>query len=213
MPRTERDIHLQAYAFYLEKGAYADKAFLKAFEAKFGKTIRTFWNWYKDFGWADREAERVEEVIEEAVEELTETGKIDPKEIIIGFLGLVQHRMSEAGERLEYLKAIFATSFDRIPTPENTEKEIRKNKQEPIIIESVLDMDRLSRAIQRVAREEQTWIRSTLLLIGEPESITEEKIIVEFVGLDEDELRNAKQILPDGTAGVSEGDEEIPNTT
>lgn len=212
MPRIERKVHLEAYAFYLKKGAYADKAFLKAFEAKFGKTARTFWNWYKDFEWADREAERVNEVVDEAVEELTETGKIDPKEIIVGFLDLVKYRMTDAGERMEYLKGIFGTSFSRIPTEKNTAEKIRANKQEPIIVETILDMDRLSRAIQRIAREEQAWMRSTLLLIGEPESITEEKIIVEFVGLDENELRNAEQSLPDATTGVSEADEEIPNT-
>ncbi len=206
MPQAEKEIHRQAYAFYLEQGAYADKAFLKAFQKKFNKTARTFWNWYKDFGWSEREAERVEEIVEEAVEELTESGEIDPTEIIVGFLALVKYRMNEAGERLEYLKAIFATSFDRIVSPTNPEP---KN---PIVVDSILDMDRLSRAIQRIAREEQSWIRSTLLLIGEPESIIEEKIIVEFVGLDEDEFRNAKQTVPDDT-GVPAKDEEIPDTS
>lgn len=207
MPPTERAIHHKAYAFYLEKGAYADKAFLKAFQSKFGKTARTFWNWYKDFGWSDREADRVNEVVEEAVEELTETGELDPKDIILGFLDLVKYRMIDAGERAEYLKGIFATAFDRIPSPDNPEPE------HPIIVETILDMDRLSRSIQRIAREEQAWMRSTLLLIGEPESIIEEKIIVEFVGLDENELRNAEQILPDDAAGVSEADKNTPNTT
>jgi len=207
MPRTEKEIHRQAYAFYLEHGAYADKAFLKAFQDRFNKTARTFWNWYKVFGWANREPERVEEVRVDAVEELEKTGRIDPKDIVLGFLDLVQYRMNEAGERLEYLKGIFATSFDRIATPENPKPE------NPIIVDTILDMDRLSRAIQRIAREEQSWVRTTLLLIGEPESIIEEKIIVEFVGLDENELRNAEQTVPDDTAGNRTADEETPNTS
>jgi hypothetical protein len=207
MPRTEKNIHLQAYAFYMKEGGYADKAFLEAFRKKFGKSARTFWRWYKDFGWGQREAERVDQVIEEAVAELSEAGKLDPSEIILGFLDLVQHRMTEAGERAEYMKAIFATAFDRIPSADNP------NPENPIVIKDILDMDRLSRAIQRIMREEQAWIRSTLLLVGEPEAITEDRILVEFVGLDEDEFRNADQSFPDDTAGVSEGDKEIPDTS
>ncbi len=208
MPKVEKAIHLQAFKLYMEMGGMSP-AFFARFRTAFGKSRRTAYDWEKDLNWK----ERADVPIDEAVEELEEAGKLDPSQIILGFLDLVQHRMTEAGERVEYMKGIFATAFDRIPTPENTVEMIRENKQEPLVIKDILDMDRLSRAIQRIMREEQAWIRSTLLLIGEPEAITEEKILVEFVGLNEDEFRNADQTLPDDTAGVSAGDEEIPDTT
>lgn len=208
MPKVEKAIHLQAFKLYMEMGGMS-KAFLSAFVGKFGKSGRTAERWQKDLNWK----ERANVPIDEAIVELEETGKLDPSEIILGFLDLVRHRMTEAGERVQYMKGIFATAFDRIPTPENTVEMIREKKQEPLEIKDILDMDRLSRSIQRIMREEQAWIRSTLLLIGEPEAITEDRILVEFVGLDEDEFRNAEQSLPDDTARVSEGNKEIPNTS
>lgn len=204
MPKVEKAIHLEAFKLYMEFGE-VNKEFLARFGTEFGKSARTAKRWAKELNWK----ERAKPPIDEVVEELEEAGKLDAREIILGFLDLVQHRMTEAGERAEYMKAIFATAFDRIPTPDNPEEGIDK----PIVITDILDMDRLSRAIQRIMREEQAWIRSTLLLIGEPEAITEEKIIVEFVGLDENEFRNADQSLPDDTAGVSEGNKEIPDTS
>lgn len=167
MPKVEKAIHLDAFKLYMEMGGI-NLDFLGKFGKKFGKSKSTAYGWEKAFDWKAR----AKEPISEAVRELEAEQKLDATELIGGLLDLCQNRMDGLATQAGYIKAIFATAFDRITTGQ-------------LKVESISDLKELVLAQSRLARDEQAYMRLVLTLIGEPEKIMEDRMILQFVGLPE----------------------------
>ncbi len=171
MPKVEKAIHLDAFKLYMQFGMMS-KEFLRKFEKQTGKAGKTAYSWEKDFNWK----ERAKEPIDEAIEELKETDKLNAEELISGLLDLCRNRMAGLETQSGYFKAIFGTAFERIVTPDNP------NPENPIVVNSIADLRELTLAQSRLIRDEQGYMRLLLTLVGEPEKIMEERMIVQFVG-------------------------------
>jgi hypothetical protein len=159
LPKVEKAIHLDAFKLYMEMGGMSP-AFLSQFVAKFGKTDRTAQRWEKDLGWR----ERIKKPVDDAVEDLSKLRELNAEELISGFLDLCRTRVSAIGIRASYIEAIFATAFERIPSPENP------HPDNPLEIKSIEDMERIVRMQSLMEKEEQAWAKLSLLLVGEPDS-------------------------------------------
>lgn len=193
MPKNENANHLKAYQLYMEMGGMSP-AFFARFRIEFGKSRRTAYDWEKSFGWK----ERAKQPLEEALENLQEAGTLDAEELVSGFLDLCRARIEDAGLWSEYFKGIFATAFERIPNPENPEPE------NPLVVGSIRDMVDLARAQTMLMRTEQAWVRLCLTLVGEPERIMEDRMIVELVGMTEDDFTSIDQSVADTSSEVPE---------
>ncbi len=197
MPQVEKPLHLEAFRLYTQYGGRT-KAFMTEFVQKFGRNDRTARRWEKDFDWEARAAEP----IEEAITELQEEGKLRTEELVEGLLDLTRTRMDGIAFKHSQLDAIFATAVDRIPTKKNPEPD------NPIEIESLSQLNELILAGSRLIREEQGYMRIVLALVGEPEQALEEKMLVEFVGLDEDVFTDAEQSSQNTSAESGATDQE-----
>lgn len=172
MPKVEKQIHLDAYMLYVAMGGM-NPGFLQKFAKDFGKSENTAYRWAQSFGWE----QRAQEPIDEAIEELKESDKLNAEELISGLLDLCRNRMDGLETQSGYLKAIFGTVFERIVTPDNPKP---KN---PIVVNSIGDLKELVLAQSRLIRDEQGYMRLLLTLVGEPEKIMEDRIIVQYAGL------------------------------
>lgn len=167
MPKNEKAIHLDAFKLYMQFGMMS-KEFLREFEKKTGKAGKTAYSWEKDFDWK----ERAKKPIIEAVEKLEAEQTINAEGLITGLLDLCQNRMEGLETQAGYLKAIFATSFDRIQAGQ-------------LKVESISDLKELVLAQSRLVRDEQAYMRLVLTLVGKPEQILEDRMIVQWVGVPE----------------------------
>jgi len=165
MPKVEKAIHLDAFKLYMQYGAITPE-FLSAFAKQTGKTEKTAYRWQADLDWK----ERAKEPISEAVKELEAEQKIDAQELISGFFDLYQNRLESIGVKSSYIDAIFATTFDRIPTPENP------NPKDPLQVKTIEDLRWLVKMNADLMKEEQTWAKMALVLVGEPDSRSETTI-------------------------------------
>lgn len=165
MGKLETAITLEAFMMYMEHGGIS-LDFLGKFQQKFGKGKSTAYGWEKDLDWK----ERAKQPIQEAVEELTEAQKLNAEEVIIGLLDLCQTRMDGLSTKAGYIDAIFSTAFDKIQAGQ-------------LKVETISDLAELIRAQSRLVRDEQAFMRLVLTLVGKPETIMEERMIVEFAGL------------------------------
>ena len=172
MPKVEKAIHLDAFKLYMQYGE-VNQEFLSRFGTEFGKSARTAKRWAEELNWK----ERAKEPIDEAVEDLKESQKLNAEELISGLLDLCRNRMDGLEAQSGYLKAIFGTVFERIVTPDNP-----KPKKTPIEVESIPDLKELILAQSRLIRDEQGYMRLLLTLVGEPEKIMEDRMIVQFIG-------------------------------
>lgn len=197
MPKVEKPLHLEAFKLYAEMGGMSQE-FLSHFVARFDKSVRTAQRWEKNLDWKRRAAEP----INEAIEELQEEGKLRTEELVEGLLDLTRVRMDGIAIKHSQLDAIFATAFERIPTPENPEPD------NPIQIENLSQLNELILAGSRLIREEQGYMRIVLALVGEPEQALEEKMLVELVGLDEDVFSDAEQSNQNASTEDSEASQE-----
>lgn len=167
MPRVEKAIHLEALKLYMEMGGMSQE-FLAAFERKIGKSEKTAYRWEKDLNWK----RRARVPIEEALEELEESQKLNAEELIGGLLDLCRTRMDGLATQSGYITSIFATAYDKIQSGE-------------LKVESISDLKELVLAGSRLIRDEQGYMRLILMLVGNPEQIMEDRMIVQFVGLPE----------------------------
>lgn len=174
MAKIEKAIHVDAFKLYMENGGMSE-GFLAKFCKETGKSRRTAYDWEKGFGWKTR----AQEPIDEAIEELKQTDKLNAEELISGLLDLCRNRMDGLAVQASHIEAIFATVFDRIPSPDNPEP---KN---PIVVNSIADMKELTLARSRMIRDEQAYMRLLLTMVGQPERILEDRMIVQFLGLPE----------------------------
>lgn len=174
MPKTEKAIHLDAFKLYMEMGGM-NSEFLGKFYKTFGRKQSTAYGWEKAFGWK----ERAKKPIDDAIEELEEAQKLNAEELISGLLDLCRNRMDGLATQASYIEAVFATAFDRIPNAENP------NPENPLIVGCVADLKELVLAKSRLVRDEQAYMRLLLTMVGSPEKILEERMIVQFRGLDE----------------------------
>ena len=162
MPKLETAITLEAYMMYMEHGGI-NLDFLGKFQQKFGKGKSTAYGWEKDLHWK----ERAKQPVQEAVEELEEEEKLDAKELISGILDLCSVRVKDIATKTSYINAVFGTAFKRIPSDDNPEPE------NPIVVNSIEDMERLSNMQVRMIKAEIDLAKLTLVLVGEPDSHTE----------------------------------------
>ena len=167
MPKVEKAIHQQAFKLYMEMGGMSP-AFLTAFASKTGKSDSTAFRWQRERNWK----ERIKEPVDEAVEELKEADKLNAEELIGGLLDLCRNRMDGLATQAGYITSIFATAFDKIQSGE-------------LKVESISDLKELVLAGSRLMRDEQGYMRLLLTLVGEPEKIMEDRMIVQFVGTPE----------------------------
>lgn len=167
MPKNEKAIHLDAFKLYMEMGGITPE-FMAQFGAEIGKSARTAKRWESELGWK----ERAKKPITEAVEKLEAEQTINAEELITGLLDLCQNRMEGLETQAGYLKAIFATSFDKIQAGQ-------------LKVESISDLKELVLAQSRLARDEQAYMRLVLTLVGKPEQILEDRMIVQWVGVPE----------------------------
>lgn len=174
MPKVEKAVHLDAYKLYMEMGGRTP-AFMSAFVQKFKRNDRTARRWENDFSWK----ERAKKPIDEAIEELEESQKLDAEELIGGLLDLCRNRMDGLATQASYLEAIFGTAFKRIPSAKIPEPE------NPIEVTSISDLNELVLAKSRLIKDEQAYMRLLLTMVGSPEQILEERMIVQFRGLEE----------------------------
>ncbi len=186
MPKVEKAIHLDAYKLYMELGGMSP-AFLGRFRTEFKKSRTTAYDWEKDLNWK----ERAKKPIEAAVEELEESQKLNAEELIGGLLDLCRNRMDGLATQANYLEAIFGTAFKRIPSAKIPEPE------NPIEVTSISDLNELVLAKSRLIKDEQAYMRLLLTMVGSPEQILEERMMIQFVG------------LPEGTFDEIDSDTEI----
>jgi hypothetical protein len=198
MPKVEKAIHLDAYKLYVEMGGL-NKAFLAAFGNKFGKSDRTAFRWAAEFDWERRAAEPAQA----AIAELQEAGKLRTEELIEGLLDLSRVRMDSVDVKTGYLDAIFATVFERIKTPQNP------NPENPIEITNIGDLTELIRANTQLIRAEQGYMKIVLALVGEPEQVFDDQMLVEFVGLDENVFKDAERRAAEDDYGADSETDHI----
>lgn len=165
----EKAIHLEAFRLYAEMGGMSP-AFLTAFASQLGKSDSTAFRWQKQHGWK----ERLKKPIDEAVEELEQADKLNAEELIGGLLDLCRNRMDGLAEEAADFKAVIAEAF--------TKTKAGKYRLKAHTISEVTD---LVRAQSRLVRDEQAFMRLLLTLVGEPETIMEDRMVVQFVGLPE----------------------------
>ncbi len=159
MPKLETMITLDAFKLYLAMGGM-NSEFIGKFKKQFGKSQSTAYDWERDLDWKVR----AKEPIDEAVEELKEEEKLNAKEIIIGFLDLAQVSMAGIDTKIGYIDAIYGTAFERIPTEKKPEPE------NAIVVTSIEDMERLVNMKVKLINAQQAWVKTVLLLAGEPDS-------------------------------------------
>lgn len=177
MPKTEKAIHLDAFMLYAQMGGMSQE-FLSEFEKKIGKSEKTAYRWEKELEWDAR----AKEPIDEAVEELKEEEKINAKEIIIGFLDLAETSMTGIDTKISYIDAIYGTAFERIPT-----EKVPKPKN-PIVVNSIEDMERLVNMKVKLINAQQAWVKMVLGMAGEPDSRAEHTIRLSFPGVNMEKL-------------------------
>ncbi len=166
MPKFEKAIHLAAFKLYMEYGATTPE-FLSSFEKQTGKSAKTAYRWAQDFNWK----ERARKPIDEAVQQLEESQKLNAEELISGLLGLAKERMDGLSEQVTEIKSILASAFNK------------GKDQKPLLkARSISELAELVRAESRLIRDEQAYIRLVLTLVGKPEQIMEDRMIVQFVG-------------------------------
>ena len=134
------------------------------------KTEKTAYRWQTDLKWK----ERAKEPITAAVENLEAEQTLNAEELIVGLLDLAKNRMEGLAVQTEDIKAVLAESFKRTKSG--------KLKMKTTNIAEVTD---LVRAQSRLARDEHAYMRLVLTLVGKPEQILEDRMIVQFVGLPE----------------------------
>lgn len=134
--------------------------FLTAFGSKTGKSDSTAFRWQRELNWK----ERIQKPVDDAVEDLGKLRELNAEELISGFLDLCRTRVSAIGIRASYIEAIFATAFERIPSPENP------HPDNPLEVKTIEDMERIVRMQSLMEKEEQAWAKLSLLLVGEPDS-------------------------------------------
>lgn len=171
MPKVEKAVHLAAFKLYMEYGRITPD-FLRAFEKQTGKSEKTAYRWQKDLDWR----ERAKKPIEAAVEKLEAEQTLDATELIGGLLDFCRSRMDDLDTQASYLKAIFGSVFPRIPTPENPKPE------DALEINSIGELRELVLTQSRLARDEQALVRLILAMVGKPEQIMEDRMVVQFVG-------------------------------
>jgi len=159
MPKVEKAIHLDALKLYMEMGGMS-QAFLSEFEKKIGKSEKTAYRWEKELEWDAR----AKEPIDEAVEELKEAEKINAKEVVVGFLDLARTSLDGIDTKESYIDGIFGTAFDRIPTKD------KPNPDNALEVKSIEDMRSLVAMQIQLINAKQAWIKTVLLLVGEPDS-------------------------------------------
>ena len=164
MPKAKKAIELDVFALYIEMGGMSQE-FVAEVGRKFGKSDRTLRRWEKEGSWK----EKAREPKAVAIQELETEQKVDAKELIAGFLDLCHTRITDIGIRKGYIDAIYATALHRIPTPEN-------NPENPLKVDTIEDMERLTKMQVSLMKEEQNWAKLALLLVGEPDSRTETTI-------------------------------------
>lgn len=201
MPKVEKAIHLQAFRLYLEMGGMSP-AFLQKFGKEFGRSGNTAYRWAQSFGWN----ERAKKPVDEAIENLETEQVLNTEEFISGLLDLCRSRMEGLATQSGSTQAIFASIFDRIVTDENP------NPENPLEVKSIFDLKELVLAQSRLIKDEQGYMRILLTLIGSPERITEDRMIVEFIGMDENVFRNAEQSVADDSTNRA-ADEKTENKT
>lgn len=159
MPKLETPITLDAFRLYMEMGGMSPD-FIGRFRTEFGKSRTTAYDWEKDLDWK----ERAQEPIDEAIEELKEEERLNAREIIIGFLDLAQTSLDGIDTKIGYIDAIYGTAFKRIPTEKKPEPE------NAIVVTSIEDMERLVNMKVKLINAQQAWVKTVLLLAGEPDS-------------------------------------------
>lgn len=169
MPKFEKGIHQDAFKLYMKMGGMSP-AFLSAFVGEFGKSGRTAERWQKDFDWK----RRIKEPIDEAVQELQDADKLNAEELISGLLDLCRNRMDGLKEEAIEIRLILATAFKK-----------GKDKKPILKATSISEVAELVRAKSRLIRDEQAYMRLLLTMVGSPEQILEERMVVQFVGLPE----------------------------
>lgn len=169
MPKFEKAVHLDAFRLYMQYGA-TTPAFLTAFASKFGKSESTAFRWQRDLDWK----ERAKKPIDEAVEELEAAQKLNAEELISGLLDLCRNRMDGLAGQAQGIKLIIAEA-------------LKKNKKGKPLLKAgnISEVAELVRAESRLIRDEQAYVRLLLTMVGSPEQILEERMIVQFVGLPE----------------------------
>jgi hypothetical protein len=169
MPKVEKAIHLDAFKLYMKMGGMSP-AFIGRFRTEFGKSRTTAFDWQKAFDWKAR----LKTPIDEAVQELEEADKLNAEELIGGLLDLCRNRMEGLAGQSEEIKAIMAISLERT-----------KAGKPKLKATNISEVAELVRAQSRLVRDEQAYMRLLLTLVGEPEKIMEDRMIVQFVGLPE----------------------------
>ena len=165
MPKAKKAIELDVFALYIEMGGMSQE-FVAEVGRKFGKSDRTLRRWEKEGSWK----EKAREPKAVAIQELETEQKVDAKELIAGFLDLCDKRISDIGIRKGYIDGIYATAFERIPTKK------KPNPDNALRVDTIEDMERLTKMQVSLMKEEQNWAKLTLLLVGEPDHRTETTI-------------------------------------
>lgn len=169
MPKTEKAVHLEAFKLYMEMGGMSQE-FVAELGRKCGKSGRTARRWEKEFEWK----ERAKKPIDAAVEKLEAEQQINAEELISGLLVLCKTRMDGLATQTDDIKAVLAESFKRT-----------KAGKLRIKTTNIAEVTDLVRAQSRLVRDEQAYMRLVLTLVGKPEQIMEDRMVVQFVGLPE----------------------------
>ena len=164
----ERQKHLDAFEYFIELGATATDANMEKVGVKCGVNPKTAWRWYKVFKWRDRAIIR----LSQAKKKLEEEGILDTSAELASFLTLCQEKVAESKAAASYFRAALSTAKEQLEAGE-------------LKIKTPRDMESIAKAISMQDKSTQDWIKTALLLMGEPDSRPDMGVAIQLIEIDE----------------------------
>ena len=149
----ERQKHLDAFEYFIGLGGTASDANIEKTGGKWGVSPNTIWRWYKEFNWRDKTIIRLTQARKKAEED----GILDAEAKTAAFLAICEERIKDIKVRRGYIGALYAAAKEMI-------------EQKKLKIESIHDLIELAKIQNATDKEEQSWIKTAQLLMGEPDS-------------------------------------------
>lgn len=167
----ERQKHLDAFAYFLSLGGIPSRDNCIKVADKLQISERTFWNWYKKLDWKSR----TQGITTEASQEVTENAvhlMAEQKEAIIIDL---QGDRKKTREFRAKLHRAFEFLGDRI-------------NDGALVAKDISEVAQLVNAYSKMVDCEEKEVKLMLLLAGEVDSRVDHGIVMEFPGVDFDNL-------------------------
>lgn len=163
----EHQKHIEAFEHLMSLGGQATKGNCSEVSAKAQISTRTFWEWYKNFGWKERVEQRNIEIKRKLAEKTDSTivrEKANYRKIIKALVGDYAQRLMKVQKKLRETK------------PDAYDLEQLSEEERKILIKDVLDLD-------RVAKLDLLLMGEAVEEVGDTQNLTQPEILRRFVAL------------------------------